>query len=1103
MQFHFLTNLNRERLGILLAAVITSVILSSALQAEVQKRGIFRYPDVHEDLVAFSYGGDIWRVPTEGGIARRLTIHDGDEVSPKFSPDGQKIAFIGEYDGNADIYVMNLHGGDISRVTFHPGRDEIIGWHPHREKILFRSGRHSYAGFTRLYLISPDGTGLEELIMHEAARGSYSPSGDRIAYNRVSRAHRTWKRYAGGLAQELYIFDFTTDRERQVTEFKRTDRFPMWIDNQIYFNSDRTDRLNLYAYDPASEEIEQLTRHQEYDVRYPSAGNHQIVYQFGATLRVFDTESNTDSEIPIEIRTDQPAARPYLKNVQKYVTDDFHLSPSGERALVVARGEVFTVPEEHGPVRNLTGSSGARDRSAVWSPDGEHIAYISDQSGEYELHVIDSKGEGESKQLTEHKSGYRHTLRWSPNSEMLAFADQTLRLQILDIESGNITTVDKAEYENVDVAQDNKPISDYSWSPDSKWIVYSKMDSTLVYQVYLYSLESGEHHKISNGLFHDFGPEFSRDGDYLFFISNRRFSPTLGDLEWEMVYKDIAGIYAVTLEKDEKPFLPLRSDEVEGTENESRTDQDGESTEDQVPGVRVDFPGISDRVQALPLPRGNYRSLAAGESKLYYLNKRDGDFNKFEFRDIGPMNLYAYSFEERTESTVIEEIDGYRLSSEGSSLVYKQGNDIGLIEADVEESEGNPLDLSGLTMWLNPREEWEQIFHEAWRMERDYYYEPGMHGLDWPEIRKKYARLLPFAASRVDVAYLIGEMIGELSTSHTYEWGGDRKREADNVNVGMLGVDWKVDQQANRFQFRTIYTEPDWTDGIEPPLTGAGKHVEEGEYLLRVNGKDITTDRNIYSYFQNLAGKQVTLTVNDQPELKNSRTIRVTPLRGERTLRYNSWMEDNRKLVERKSNGKIGYLHLPDTYLGSQKEFPKYFYSQTRKQGLIIDGRYNGGGLDPDIFLRRLDRPVHAFWTRRYSHDQTIPEVATRAHMVCLTNKHAGSGGDMLPFEFRVREMGPVIGTRTWGGLVGVSQWIHMVDGGVISAPDYRIYDKQGNWIIENEGVRPDVIVENHPSEMADGHDAQLMKAIEVLKRKIEEDPVTWPEHSPYPDSVE
>ena len=1078
-------------------AVCLLVLNTDPVSAADQTKALMHHPDIHDDLAVFVYGGDIWSVPAQGGVAQRLTIHDGNERYPRFSPDGSRIAFTAQYDGNADVYVMNPHGGKITRVTYHPGNDHVIGWHPTKKKILFRSARHSYNRFTQLYLISPDGTGLEELVMHEAANGSFSPGGNRIAYNRVARAQRTWKRYGGGLAQELYLLDFETNEETQITQFRRTDRFPMWMGEKIYFNSDRNHRLNLYSYDLQSDTVRQLTSHTEYDVRYPDNGSGKIIYQYGATLRVYDTSTGQDREIPVEIRTDTPGPRPYLKEVKEDVTDDFDVSPGGERALVVARGEVFTVPREHGPIRNLTGSSGARDRTAVWSPDGQQIAYISDQSGEYEIHVIDPQGETESVKLTEHNSGYRHSLEWSPDNRKIAFTDQTLRLYVLDTETGNITTVDKANYENVDVAQDDKPISDYAWSPDSKWLAYSKMDSSLMYQVYLYSLESGEIHKISNGLFHDFGPEFSRDGDHLFYISNRRFSPTLGDFEWEMVYKDVAGIYAVTLRADGEPFLPLRSDEVE--EGAERGEEMNDDSGDEVT-VEVDTAGISNRIEDLPLPRGNYRELSAGNDALYYLNKEEGDFNKFQFREVGPMDLYAFSFQGRDEHLVINSINGYRLSADGSAIVYRKNTDIGIIDATAERSSGESLDLSDLTMWLNPREEWEQILHEAWRMERDYYYEADMHGLDWDSVREKYTTLLPYAADREDVGYLIGEMIGELNTSHTYVWGGDEKRQAEGINVGMLGVDWKVDAENNRYRFSRIYTQPDWTDEVDPPLAGPGIEVEQGDYLLAVNGKNVTADRNIYSYFQNLAGKQVTLTVNSEPTPKGAEEYRVKPLRGEYTLRYNTWVEQNRELVEKKSNGKIGYLHLPDTYLGSQKEFPKYFYSQTRKQGLIIDGRYNGGGLDPDIFLRRLDRPVHAFWTRRYSHDQTIPEVATRAHMVCLTNKQAGSGGDMLPFEFRSREMGPIIGTRTWGGLVGVSQWIEMVDGGSISAPDYRIYNKQGDWIIENEGVKPDIVVENHPKEMAQGEDAQLTKAIEVLMEQIRENPVTWPEHKPYPE---
>ncbi len=1073
------------------------VLCSSGSAPAAEKRPLMRFPDVHGNTIVFVYGEDVWTVPTAGGVATRLTIHDGEERYPKFSPDGEWIAFTGEYDGNTDVYVMNRHGGEITRVTYHPWPDEVIGWHPKKNKILFRSIRHSFRYFHRLYLVSPDGTGLEELIMHEAAQGSFSPDGTKIAYNRGAREHRTWKRYRGGTAQEIYIFDFEAQKDTKITDFRGTDRAPMWIGDTIYFSSDRDRKLNIYAYNNGSGEITPITSHTEYDVRRPSEGSGKIVYELGGTLWLLDVASRQTRQVPVEIRSDAPEVRSYFKKLDEFITG-IDCSPSGKRALITARGEVFTVPKEDGPTRNLTEDSGSRDKDAAWSPDGKHVAYLSDRSGEYEIYIVDQKGEGEAARLTEHKDGYRHTLRWSPDGKRIAFADQTLSCYYLDVETKKITKVDRAEYENIDVSLDLKPINDFAWSPDSRYIAYSKMDGDLVYKVFIYSLEDKESHCASIGLFNDFGPTFSADGAHLFFVSNRRFNPTLCDFEWEMVYKDVAGIYCLTMTKAGESRFPFKSDEeIEkgaGENEDKKKDDNGEGA------VKIDFDGLEGRIEHLPLPAGNYRNLSANESALFYMNKDEGDFNRFEFRSIGPANLYRFSFDDREGKTVIEGIDSYKLSADGKHIVYRKGNSVGIIDATATDSKGEALDLSDCTMHLDPLAEWTQIFNEAWRMERDFYYDPDMHGIDWNAMKEQYGKLLPFVSCRQDLRYLIGELIGELNTSHTYVFGGDHRRTAESVNVGMLGVDWKVDTGSNRYRFGKIYRVPDWTAEVVPPLTKPGVDVNEGDYLLAVNGRNVTADRNIYSYFQGLAGKQVTILVNDKPGEKGAREYSVEPVRSEYTLRYRDWVEHNRMVADRESDGQIGYLHLPDTYLGSCREFPKYFYSQLRKKGLIVDGRFNGGGLDPDIFLRRLDKEILGYWTRRYSHDQINPAMATRAHMVCLTNRQAGSGGDMLPMEFQMKGMGPVIGTRTWGGLVGVSMWLGLIDGGGLSAPDYRIYAPDGRWIVENEGVEPDIVVDLDPAEVRRGHDAQLMKAIEVLKEKIEKDTLPWPEHEAFPD---
>jgi len=1094
---------------------------STDAQSSSPQRYVMRYPDISETAVVFTYGGDIWKVPVNGGTAVRLTIHEGEELFPKFSPDGKLIAFTGEYDGNSDVYVMNTDGGNITRLTYYPGEDEAVGWHPFKNKIIFRSSRESLTRYTRLFMISPDGSGIETLPLHEGAYGSFSPDGEKIAYNRNQTDNRTWKRYRGGLAPDVFIYDFKTREDIKIIDFIGTDRTPMWIGDKIYFCSDRGETLNLFSYDPKTKTVEQLTNHLDYDVIRPSEGGNKIVYELGGTLMALDVVSKQTRLIPVEINTDTPETRPFYKNVQEFITQ-IDLSPTGNRALMVARGEIFTVPKKNGPTRNLSNTSGSREKDAAWSPDGKNIAYLSDKTGEYEIYIADPLGITPPRQLTQHKDGYRHLLKWSPDSKKIAFADQTLSFYYIDIETKKIVKVDQSKYEYMDVSLHVKPIYDFAWSPDSRFLAYSKMDGDLVNKIYIYSLESGQINCASSGIFNDFNPVFSMDGEYLFFVSNRRFNPTFCDFEWEMVYKDMAGIYSLTLKKDGKPLFPLKSDEEEGKSPPSKEpaapakkmkNSIGETPGDKKINVVIDFEGLQYRIESFPLPRGNYRNLSVNNDSLFFFNAEKGDYNQFEFRDLGPQKLFAFSLADQQAGIVIENINDYKLSADGKSIIYMQsmniqrmdfqardrGKIIGIVKADSKNSPGTPLNTSDLRMFFEPRKEWRQIFNEAWRMERDFYYDPQMRGIDWAAIKKKFEKLLPNAAWRRDIHYIIGEMISDLNTSHTYVGDGDRHRNAERVSVGLLGADYEIDTAKNLYKFKTIFRVPDWSREVIPPLMGPGIDVKEGDYLLAVNDKDITADREIFSYFQDLAGKQVKLLINNNPSKTGAREITVKPTANEMRIRYQYWVERNRQIVEKESKGLIGYIHFPDTYENSAIEFPKYYYSQTQKKGIIIDGRFNGGGLDPDIFLGRLDKKIQSYWTRRYSHDQYTPHMATRAHFVCLTNLYAGSGGDEFPFVFKQRNMGPVVGTRTWGGLVGISMTINLIDGGTVTAPDYRVYNTQGNWVIENEGFTPDYIVDLAPAEVERGYDAQLMKGIELLLKKIKEDPRPWPQHQPIP----
>ncbi|HNS16755.1 MAG TPA: PDZ domain-containing protein [Bacteroidales bacterium] len=1067
--------------------LFTFCSLTSTAQAP-----LMRFPDIHQDQIVFVSGEDIWSVPATGGIAQRLTFHNGEERFPKFSPDGSLITFTGYYDGNPDVYVMNPYGGEITRVTWHPGFDEVVGWHPTKNKIIYKAANGDYPGYTKLFLVSPDGTGTEELILHESGNGCFSSDGSKIVYTKVSTENRTWKRYRGGLAPDLYIYDFKTNEDRNITNFEGTDGLPMWIGEKIFFNSDRSRASNIWSVDPRTLEMKQLTFHTDYEVRRPSEGGNKIVYELGGKLMVLDLTTEKTNEVPVRILADLPEVRPYLKDVRDFITD-VALSPKGERALIVARGEIFTLPVKEGAIRNLTQSSGARDKDAVWSPDGSQIAYISDKTGEYEIYVSDPKGENEAIRLTTSKNGYRHTLKWSPDSKKIAYTDQTLTLYILDVSSKQITTVDKADYENIDVSIDMKPIYDFSWSPDSRYIAYTKRDADLVNKIHIYTLETNEIHCLST-MYNDFHPVFSPCGKHLFFISNRRFDPTYCDFEWQMVYKRVAGIYCLTLAKDGTPLFPFESDEALSGKTEAA--KKDEATSDN--RVVIDFEGLYDRIEALPVPAGNYRRLSVTDEGLLYLNSDKGDFNEFEFRVPETMDLYRFGFADKAETSVIKEINRYELSADGKKIVYQQGDKVGILPAGASDSKGQPLALGDLKMWLDPGSEWKQIFNEAWRYERDYYYEPNMHGIDWDLMKERYGKMMEKATCRQDVVFIIGELISELNTSHTYVYGGDVQRKADRVSVGLLGADYEADATAGRYRFKRILRDANWSSEAFPPLARPEINVKEGDYLLSVNGTDVLTSKNIYSYFQNLANKQVTITVNDRPVMEGARTYVVKPVASENNLRYMAWVENNRRIVNEVSGGQIGYMHFPDTYTGTAVQFPAYFYSQTQKKGLIIDGRFNGGGLDPDIFLKRLRAP-HSYWTRRYSSDQTSPAYSTTAHMVCLTNRQAGSGGDELPFEFRQFGMGPVIGTRTWGGLVGVSMFIPLIDGGGMTAPDYRIYSPEGKWVVENVGVTPDIIIDLHPAEVAKGYDAQLMKGVEVLLKKTKDDPRPWPGHEAFP----
>lgn len=1058
--------------------------LASFASAEAP-RPLLRFPNIHGDQLVFVHGEDIWTAPVGGGRALRLTDDPGEDSHPFFSPDGSMIAFSSEAGGNTDVWVMNSDGSNRRRLSFHPGSDEVLGWQPLSGKILFRSNRLSWNRFDRLFLISPEGKGEEALPLHEAARGAFSPDASQIVYNRVSREDRTWKHYRGGLAQDLWIYDFATKKDRKLTSFPGTDHLPMWLGDRIYFASDRDGKFNIYSSKPDGGELRQETHSTDWDVLRPSSDGRRIAFEMGGDVWVFDPGSGKTFRVDIQIPTPASETLGYRKKTASMITDATP-APGGGRALISARGEVFSVPASHGETRCLSRSPGARERNAVWSPDGKKIAWFSDEDGEMDVWLRDADSDAPARRLTDLGPGFRHSLRFSPDSSMLAFGDQRLRLLLLNIADGSLKVLDKAPREPMDVSLKNKEISDFAFSADSRYLAWARIGEDMVSHIFLADLKSGETQDVSDGRYNDFGPCFSKDGRHLFFLSNRSFRPTLGDFEWEMVYKKMTRIYALRLQADVPEVFPLLSDGVEAAENTPSA---------STPSHEIAWTGLQDRIEVLPPKAGNYRRLSTDGKSLFYLDSDGGDYNPFEFRPEGLKTLGALDLETGETRSLREDLKSYELAADGKHIMWWSAEGVGIAESGSLSSKSAELDLSHMVAEVEPRAEWHEIFDEAWRMERDYFYDPEMRGLDWKKTGEKYRSLVDRATCPQDMEFIIGELIGELGTSHSYVYAGESHREADFVNVGMLGADFEAEK--GLWKIKKIFRTADWSRQILPPL--AGKKIAEGDYLLAVNGVPVNDSREVYAWFQGQASQQVRLKVNNAPTSEGAWEIRVKPLRSEYILRYQAWVEHNRRLVDAASGGKIGYLHFPDTYLGSATEFPRQYYSQVKKEGLIIDGRYNGGGLDPLIFLSRLARKPISYWSRRYSEDQRTPWYVSNAHMVCLTNRQAGSGGDELPYTFRFLKMGPVIGTRTWGGLVGYSADIELMDGSGLTAPNYRIYTPDGRWIIENEGVVPDIEVENDPAEMMAGHDAQLQKAIDVLMQEIRENPLSDPEHPPIP----
>jgi tricorn protease len=1088
---------------LLLICALRFSMVAAAAPPETQQTHLMRFADISKDDVVFSYAGDLWIVPRAGGQARRLTAHPGDELFPKFSPDGKWIAFTGQYDGNSDVYVIPSAGGEPRRLTFHPSVDIVLGWTPDGKKILFRSGRASAPApgvNTKLFLVSPEGGAPEMLPVPRADLTSFSRDGRRIAYLPTSQEFRTWKRYRGGWNLPIAIYDLDKNTYEELPKSKGMDLFPMWHGDSIYFISDRDGLMNLYRYELGNKQTTKLTNHKEYDIKWPSLGPDAIVYENGGLLYSFDLASGKAGNLSITVASDDIVARAEIKPVADTIRS-FALSPSGARAVFEARGDVFTLPVEHGNARNLTQSPGVHEQNPVWSPDGKWVAYLSDKSGEWEIYFRPQKG-GDEVRVTKDGDAYRYGPLWSPDSKKLLYWDKKLQLWYVDIDQKTPVLIDKDDYNQLNGGD---------WSPDSRWVAYAKQTPNLTRSLYLYSLEQKKATQITTGFYDDLNPVFDPEGKYLFFISQRFFYPSSGQLEQRFNYYDSQGLFAITLKADEaSPFAP-QSDEEKGAGEEKKPGDKADAENDskdtakkdaaqeekekgekekkteEIKPIQVDLNGIGQRVAQVPVPAGIYSALAARKGKLFYISTPlEATQNALPGPPKPSNTLHLFTMKEREDKALLEGIDAYDLDKDGGKVISKSGETYSVTDAVPGKAKvgAGHLNIGNLQALIDPRAEWREIFHEAWRIERDFYWDPKMGGLDWNKVGQRYEALLPWVAHRSDLNYIIGELIAELNTSHTYVGGGDVP-EWKHVSVGLLGVDYEADH--GFYRFKKIYHGENWSDQTRSPLTEPGIKAKEGDYLVAVNGVDVRTPADPFAFFQGLAGQVVTLKVNDKPNADGAWEIIVRPIANENALRYLDWVESRRKRVEEATGGRIGYMHVPNTSIEGVIMFDKYLTAQAGKDGIIVDERFNGGGSIPDFYTEKLQRQLLALVAPRDGKDQPWPPVAIYGPKVMIVNELAGSGGDLFPWFFKREKIGPIVGTRTWGGLVGINRGIPLMDGGYVTAPEAGFWstDNGGEWVVENHGVDPDYPVEQRPDLVVKGEDPQLDKAIELAKEAL------------------
>ncbi|MGB7513414.1 MAG: PDZ domain-containing protein [Candidatus Acidiferrum sp.] len=1110
-------------------AALFALVVGSICFADDNPPLLLQHPTVSVTQIVFAYGGDLWSVAKEGGTAQRLTAANGAASRPVFSPDGREIAFTGTYDGNSDVYVIPATGGTPRRLTYHPAPDLVVGWSRDGKQILFASSRGSANRYNKLYTVSRDGGFPVELPLPIGVEGSYSTNGEEIAYVPLDHAFEIWKRYRGGRTSPIWIAKLSDSSVTSIPRDNSNDFNPMWVGDRVFFLSDRNGPMSLFSYDTKTKSVKVALKNGGLDFKTANAGPDSIVIeQFGA-IWLYDLNSNRAHKVDIRIAGDLPQLRPRFVNVANRIVNA-DISPTGLRAVFEARGEILTVPAEKGDIRNLTNTPGADERYPSWSPDGTRIAYFSDESGEVALYIKNQNGQGEVEKIAlGTPPSYFYFPTWSPDSKKIAYTDKRLNLWYVDLEKKTPVKVFQDRFTGP------QQIYGARWSPDSKWLVYTQQEVSHMRTVYLYSLDTGQSQPVTDGMSDSFSPVFDRGGKYLYLLSSTDAGPTLDASMLSFDRPVTTSAYIVVLRKDlPSPLAPESDEEAEAkaepakaepaktdaTKNETQEKDKPKSSE----SVKVDFDKINQRILVLPIPAKNYAELIPGKEGVVFVVEGPA------IEPLsGPSVLSAYRFELKTRKTdkLVENILSFHVSENGEKLLYRQAGPAAspgetpppqtwviapLPPAPTPGASGanapagaataisgtKTLNLTTMEVRVEPIAEWNEIYHEAFRIERDFFYDPGFHGLDLAGTEKKYAAYLPGLASRADLNYIFEEAMGQLTVGHLFVFGGDGP-EVKQVPVGLLGADYKIDN--GRYRFSRVYDGENWNPQLHAPLTQPGVNVVAGEYLIAVNGNELRGTDDVYSFFEKTAGKSVLLRVGPNPDGSGAREVTVVPVESETGLRELAWVEGNRREVDQLSHGKLAYIYLPDTATGGYNFFNRYFFSQAGKQGAVVDERFNGGGTNTDYILDYLRRTLMNYRTTRDGQDMTTPVSLIEGPKVMIINEYAGSGGDAMPWHFRQAKIGLLVGKRTWGGLVGFfGPFESLMDGGVVTAPSRGFWTPNGKWEVENQGIAPDVEVELDPKLVREGHDPQLEKAVEILLSDLGKNRAPVYKKPPYPN---